>query len=323
MKMYQLWTHQLFPSTKFSDTVTKIETVCKKRVMSVRTFASEYFPASSLTILQSALSRWRLEAAGRGPKETLPEAATDVPRSASPTSDAELERIPSKPTETTSKSSTTGPSIPDKPTSSTSSAQRTAAPASAPVPNLDEDPGFDDADLDQLNQDAFDADEEAMREMEMDFDSEGNDAPAVGSSKAARPVAHSNPPQAPLSASDAASTDKAAQATAEDDFDDDFEMLDADALDEIERIEGTQAAATSSGLPVPPLDNNSTDKHAEAPQAVDSSQLGAVPTSANIDTDTAVKEASGNTPADTSDIAKGNQEPPVGQMDDDEAALWD
>lgn len=39
MKVYQLWTHQLFPATNFSDTVGRIEIVCKKRVMSVRSAA--------------------------------------------------------------------------------------------------------------------------------------------------------------------------------------------------------------------------------------------------------------------------------------------
>jgi hypothetical protein len=36
MAMYQLWAHQMFPATNFNDTVKRVETICKKRTMTVR-----------------------------------------------------------------------------------------------------------------------------------------------------------------------------------------------------------------------------------------------------------------------------------------------
>ena len=40
MAIYQLWAHRLFPSANFSDAVTSIEAVCRKRGMAVRRCSS-------------------------------------------------------------------------------------------------------------------------------------------------------------------------------------------------------------------------------------------------------------------------------------------
>lgn len=34
--MYQLWAHNMFPKFNLADAIPRIERVCKKRVMSVR-----------------------------------------------------------------------------------------------------------------------------------------------------------------------------------------------------------------------------------------------------------------------------------------------
>lgn len=43
LDMYQLWAHDMFPRTDFSESVQKIEKECKKRVMAVSWLSSYEF----------------------------------------------------------------------------------------------------------------------------------------------------------------------------------------------------------------------------------------------------------------------------------------
>ena len=199
-----------------------------------------------------------------------------------------------------------------KPPTTSAPAQGASAPIPRP-PALDEDPGFDDADL--VDQDAFDADEEAMREMELDLEMDALPPPLMLHKTSLAPA----PKVVPAALSNAPPSASAAQPVPahalddEEDFDD-MDAFDDDALQELERIEGSQPAALTNV--------GKSSSQAQAIAEVDQPAAGAGPQAVGV-TESSDVDMGVPTEAGTEMAPQKVDSMLTAELVDDEAALWD